>query len=49
MVKEIFMRISVYCFITKTFMCDIGAQGFPAWGIMPNATLTFVIEVLKIQ
>eukprot|EP00008_Paramoeba_atlantica_P004437 CAMPEP_0201487328 /NCGR_PEP_ID=MMETSP0151_2-20130828/12243_1 /ASSEMBLY_ACC=CAM_ASM_000257 /TAXON_ID=200890 /ORGANISM="Paramoeba atlantica, Strain 621/1 / CCAP 1560/9" /LENGTH=110 /DNA_ID=CAMNT_0047872329 /DNA_START=26 /DNA_END=358 /DNA_ORIENTATION=- len=26
-----------------------GAGGFPAWGIPPNATLTFIIEVLKIE
>ena len=26
-----------------------GASGFPAWGIMPNSTLCFDIEVLKIS
>lgn len=25
-----------------------GAQGFPAWGIPPNATLQFTLEVLSI-
>jgi FKBP-type peptidyl-prolyl cis-trans isomerase len=25
-----------------------GESGFPAWGIGPNATLTFEIEILKI-
>ena len=25
-----------------------GAQGFPAWGIPPNGTLDFTLEVLKI-
>jgi hypothetical protein len=26
-----------------------GAGGFPAWGIMPNSTLIFEIEVLSIK
>jgi len=26
-----------------------GAKGFPAWGIKPNATLIFEIEILKIN
>lgn len=26
-----------------------GAKGFPAWGITPNATLTFEIEIVKIN
>ena len=26
-----------------------GAQGFPAWGIPPNGTLDFTLEVLKIS
>ena len=26
-----------------------GASGFPAWGIMPNSTLVFIIEVLDIK
>lgn len=26
-----------------------GAGGFPSWGIMPNATLIFEIEVLQIS
>jgi FKBP-type peptidyl-prolyl cis-trans isomerase len=26
-----------------------GASGFPAWGIPPNATLLFEIEILKIN
>jgi peptidylprolyl isomerase len=26
-----------------------GAGGFPAWGIMPNSTLIFEIEVLSMK
>lgn len=26
-----------------------GSQGFPAWGITPNADLLFEIEILAIQ
>ena len=26
-----------------------GAQGFPAWGIPPNGTLDFTLEVLAIK
>ena len=26
-----------------------GAAGFPAWGIPPNGTLEFTLEVLKIE
>ena len=26
-----------------------GASGFPAWGIPPNGTLNFEIEVLSMQ
>ena len=26
-----------------------GAAGFPAWGIPPNGTLDFELEVLKIE
>ena len=26
-----------------------GAKGFPAWGIPPNGTLDFTLEVLKIE
>ena len=28
-------------------MRSYGAGGFPAWGIMPNSTLIFEIEVLS--
>ena len=33
--------------ITCTPDYAYGAGGFPAWGIMPNATLVFEIELLK--
>ena len=33
--------------ITCTPDYAYGAGGFPAWGIMPNATLIFEIELLK--
>ena len=26
-----------------------GASGFPAWGIPPNAGLTFELEIIKIK
>jgi hypothetical protein len=31
------------------FSRSYGAGGFPAWGIMPNSTLIFEIEVLSIK
>ncbi len=33
--------------ITCTPDYAYGAQGFPAWGIMPDSTLMFEIQVLK--
>jgi FKBP-type peptidyl-prolyl cis-trans isomerase len=35
--------------ITCTPDYAYGAGGFPAWGIMPNSTLIFEIEVLSIN
>ena len=35
--------------LTMTPDYGYGAKGFPAWGIPPNATLTFVIKMLKIN
>lgn len=34
--------------ITCTPDYGYGASGFPAWGIMPNSTLMFEIEVLSV-
>ena len=34
--------------ITATADYAYGSGGFPAWGIMPNSTLKFEIEVLRI-
>ena len=33
----------------RAFARSYGAGGFPAWGIMPNSTLIFEIEVLSAQ
>jgi peptidylprolyl isomerase len=35
--------------ITATPDYAYGAGGFPAWGIMPNSTLIFEIEVLSMK
>jgi peptidylprolyl isomerase len=42
------MKIGEISQITCTPDYAYGAGGFPAWGIMPNSTLMFEIEVLKI-
>ena len=36
-------------FALTASLCKYGAGGFPAWGIMPNSTLIFEIEVLSIK
>jgi len=43
------MKIGEIARITATPDYAYGANGFPAWGIMPNATLIFEIEVLSIN
>eukprot|EP00760_Papus_ankaliazontas_P020089 PhM_4_TR180/c0_g1_i1/m.49466 len=35
--------------LTMTGDYAYGPRGFPAWGIPPNATLVFEIEMLKIE
>jgi len=37
------------CKLTLAPQKGYGAQGFPAWGIKPNATLAFEIEILKVN
>ncbi|KAK3249889.1 Peptidyl-prolyl cis-trans isomerase fkbp12 [Cymbomonas tetramitiformis] len=41
------MRIGEIARLTCTPDYAYGAGGFPAWGIQPNSTLCFEIEVLK--
>ena len=41
------MKIGESARITCTPDFGYGAGGFPAWGIMPNSTLAFEIEVLS--
>eukprot|EP01105_Mastigella_eilhardi_P019461 TRINITY_DN4579_c0_g1_i2.p1 TRINITY_DN4579_c0_g1~~TRINITY_DN4579_c0_g1_i2.p1 ORF type:complete len:130 (+),score=31.07 TRINITY_DN4579_c0_g1_i2:54-392(+) len=43
------MQLGEVARLTCTPDYGYGAGGFPAWGIMPNATLIFEIEVLKIN
>jgi peptidylprolyl isomerase len=43
------MSLGEVAVITATPDYAYGAGGFPAWGIMPNATLAFEIEVLSIS
>ena len=43
------MRIGEERVVTIPPREGYGAQGFPAWGIPPAATLQFTLEVLEIQ
>ncbi|CAI7761141.1 unnamed protein product [Closterium sp. NIES-53] len=43
------MQLGEQARITCTPDYAYGAGGFPAWGIMPNSTLVFDIEVLSLQ
>ncbi|CAI5942664.1 unnamed protein product, partial [Closterium sp. NIES-65] len=43
------MQLGEQARITCTPDYAYGAGGFPAWGIMPNSTLVFDIEVLSVQ
>lgn len=43
------MQLNERAKLTCTPDYAYGAGGFPAWGIAPNSTLVFEIEVLKIQ
>eukprot|EP01038_Epipyxis_sp_PR26KG_P007100 gene7100-9688_t len=42
------MKVGEVARITCTPDYAYGARGFPAWGIMPDATLVFEIEVLSV-
>lgn len=43
------MKLGEKARITCTPDYAYGNGGFPSWGIMPNATLIFEIEVLAVQ
>ncbi|KAG6611895.1 peptidyl-prolyl isomerase FKBP12 [Phytophthora cinnamomi] len=43
------MKLGETARLTCTPDYAYGAGGFPAWGIQPNSTLIFEIEVLKIN
>ena len=42
------MRVGEVAKLTCTGDYAYGARGFPAWGIGPDATLVFEIEVLRV-
>eukprot|EP00771_Trimastix_marina_P000167 gnl/Trimastix_PCT/1176.p2 GENE.gnl/Trimastix_PCT/1176~~gnl/Trimastix_PCT/1176.p2 ORF type:complete len:125 (-),score=34.51 gnl/Trimastix_PCT/1176:18-344(-) len=43
------MQLGERAELTMTGDYAYGAQGFPAWGIPPNATLIFDVEILRIE
>ena len=43
------MNVGESARITATSQVAYGAAGFPAWGIPPNATLLFDIEMLQVK
>jgi FKBP-type peptidyl-prolyl cis-trans isomerase len=43
------MQVGESARIRATHEVAYGEQGFPAWGIPPNATLLFDIELLKVE
>jgi peptidylprolyl isomerase len=43
------MKIGETAELTIPGQHGYGAGGFPAWGIKPNATLVFEIEVLSMK
>lgn len=47
--EDLHQKIGEIAQITCTPDYAYGAGGFPAWGIMPNSTLMFEIEVLSVN
>ena len=43
------MKVGEKSVLTCSSDYAYGAKGFPAWGIPPNATLDFEIELLKVE
>ncbi|KMT00894.1 hypothetical protein BVRB_9g221660 [Beta vulgaris subsp. vulgaris] len=43
------MQVGEVALLTCSADYAYGAGGFPAWGIQPNSTLVFEIEVLSVQ
>ena len=43
------MQVGEVALLTCSADYAYGAGGFPAWGIQPNSTLVFEIEVLSAQ
>ncbi|KAA6395419.1 MAG: putative FKBP-type peptidyl-prolyl cis-trans isomerase, partial [Streblomastix strix] len=43
------MQLGEEAVLTVTGDYAYGEQGFPAWGITPNATLKFAVQILSIN